>query len=456
MAEIATRHKRGGIYFDDFEPGQRFEHPLTRTVTQMDNMLFSNMTLNPQPLHIDRHFCEQETEWGQPLMNSLFTLGLMIGIQVADTTVGTTIANLGMTEVKFPHPLFEGDTVHCTTEVIGKREVEVAQGRRHRRIPSSRLQPGQQAGRRMPAAGVHHHAATLMRSLLFVPADSGRKLDKAMASGADAVIVDLEDSIAAENKSAARKNAVDFLRDAVQLAKRPRLLVRVNGLHTGLTDADLDAIVAARPDSIMLPKAEGGASVAHTDAKLTAREAIAGLPEGHIKIVAIATETAASLFLTGTYGGSSARLEGMTWGAEDLSADLGAEVNRDAVGRFLSPYLMARALCLAGAAVAHVAGDRYRRGRIPQHRRGPPRDRGSAARRLHRQDGDPSGAGAGDQRGVHADDGRGCQGARRGRRLRGASGHRHGRHRRHDVRPPASRTRPPVDRTGERCRGRLT
>ena len=93
-----------------------------RTVTQMDNMLFSNMTLNPQPLHIDRHFCEQETEWGQPLMNSLFTLGLMIGIQVTDMTVGTTIANLGMTDVKFPHPLFEGDTVHCTTEVLGKRE----------------------------------------------------------------------------------------------------------------------------------------------------------------------------------------------------------------------------------------------------------------------------------------------------------------------------------------------
>ncbi len=126
--QIAARHKRGGIYFDDFEAGQFFEHPLTRTVTQMDNMLFSNMTLNPQPLHIDRHFCEQETEWGQPLMNSLFTLGLMIGIQVADTTVGTTIANLGMTDVKFPHPLFEGDTVHCTTEVVGKRESKSRKG----------------------------------------------------------------------------------------------------------------------------------------------------------------------------------------------------------------------------------------------------------------------------------------------------------------------------------------
>jgi acyl dehydratase len=121
-AATAIRHKRGGLYFEDFVVGECVEHRYTRTVTQMDNMLFSNMTLNPQPLHIDRHFCEQETEWGQPLMNSLFTLGLMIGMSVSDLTVGTTIANLGMTEVKFPHPLFEGDTVHASTEIISKRE----------------------------------------------------------------------------------------------------------------------------------------------------------------------------------------------------------------------------------------------------------------------------------------------------------------------------------------------
>jgi acyl dehydratase len=124
----ATRSKRGGMYFEDFVIGKLYEHPLTRTVTQMDNMLFSNMTLNPQPLHIDRQFCAEETEWGQPLMNSLFTLGLMIGIQVSDMTVGTTIANLGMTEVKFPHPLFENDTVHGTTEIIGKRESQSRPG----------------------------------------------------------------------------------------------------------------------------------------------------------------------------------------------------------------------------------------------------------------------------------------------------------------------------------------
>jgi citrate lyase subunit beta / citryl-CoA lyase len=193
-----------------------------------------------------------------------------------------------------------------------------------------------------------------MRSLLFVPADGGRKLDKAMASGADAVIVDLEDSISPEAKSAARRSAADFLKTAGTVAKRPRLLVRVNGLDTGLIDDDLDAVVASRPDAIMLPKAEGGASVILADAKLAVREAIAGLPDGQIGIVAIATETAASLFAMGTYRSASARLLGLTWGAEDLSADLGGEANRDATGRFLDPYRLARALCLAGAAAAQV------------------------------------------------------------------------------------------------------
>ena len=122
MTEPLALHPRGGLYFEDFVEGSLFRHRLTRTVTGMDNMLFSNMTLNPQPLHIDAHFCATETEWGRPLMNSLFTLGLMIGISVNDTSVGTTIANLGMTDVRFPAPLFEGDTVAVTTEVVAKRE----------------------------------------------------------------------------------------------------------------------------------------------------------------------------------------------------------------------------------------------------------------------------------------------------------------------------------------------
>jgi citrate lyase subunit beta / citryl-CoA lyase len=193
-----------------------------------------------------------------------------------------------------------------------------------------------------------------MRSLLFVPADSAKKLDKAMTSGADALIVDLEDSVALDGKARARQSAAAFLKDALVAKPRPFLLVRVNGLTTGLADADLDAIAPAKPDAIMLPKAEGGASVVHADAKLAVREATNDLPDGHIKIVAIATETAAALFLAGTFAGASARLTGLTWGAEDLSAELGAQANRDAHGRFLDPYRLARVLCLAAASSAGV------------------------------------------------------------------------------------------------------
>ena len=111
-----------GLFFEDFEIGQIIDHQIRRTVTEMDNTLFSALTHNPQPLHIDRHYCETETEFGQPLMNSLFTLGLMIGISVNDTTLGTIIANLGMTDVRFPNPLFYGDTVHVVSKVVSKRE----------------------------------------------------------------------------------------------------------------------------------------------------------------------------------------------------------------------------------------------------------------------------------------------------------------------------------------------
>jgi citrate lyase subunit beta / citryl-CoA lyase len=193
-----------------------------------------------------------------------------------------------------------------------------------------------------------------MRSLLFVPADGGTKLDKAMASGADAIILDLEDSIAPERKAQARAAAFDFLKTATAAKQRPRLLVRINGLDTGMTDADLEAIVPGKPDAIVFPKAEGGSSVVHLDAKLTAREAIAGLPESGIKILAQAVESAAGLFLAGTFRDASARLIGMTWGPEDLSAELGAEANRDAAGQLTEPYRLARNMCLFGAAAAKL------------------------------------------------------------------------------------------------------
>lgn len=193
-----------------------------------------------------------------------------------------------------------------------------------------------------------------MRSLLFVPGDSARKLEKGMASGADALIIDLEDSVAPSAKTEARTVTAGFLREALDQAGRPRLLVRVNALDTGLTDADLDAVMTAGPDGIVLPKTVGGPDVTHLAAKLAVREAEYGLADGGTRILAIATETARGIFALGTLAGASHRLMGVTWGGEDLSADVGAETNRGPDGCYTEPYRLARSLALFAAAAAEA------------------------------------------------------------------------------------------------------
>ena len=192
-----------------------------------------------------------------------------------------------------------------------------------------------------------------MRSFLFVPADSERKLAKGPASGADGLILDLEDSVATDRKKIARDMALAYLRSADRAG--PKLYVRVNALDTGLTDDDLDLVMQAGPDGILLPKAVSGMDVQHLAAKLAVREAENGLPDGGTVIIAIATETAASLFSMGSYRGATHRLAGLTWGAEDLSADLGAETNRTPDGLLTDPYRMARVLTLFAASAAGVA-----------------------------------------------------------------------------------------------------
>jgi citrate lyase subunit beta/citryl-CoA lyase len=192
-----------------------------------------------------------------------------------------------------------------------------------------------------------------MRSLLFVPGDSEKKLEKGLSSGADALIIDLEDSVALAGKPAARAMSAAFLR--AQAGKGgPKLFVRINGLSTGLADADLDAVIAAGAEAIVLPKAEGGMSVQHLGAKIAVREAEADLPDGSVGILAIATETARGVFQLGQFAGASRRLLGLTWGGEDLSADIGAEANRLSDGSYADPYRLARALTLMGAAAAEV------------------------------------------------------------------------------------------------------
>lgn len=110
-----------GLYFEEFSVGQKFKHAIRRTVTEADNVFFSALTHNPAPLHIDEEYCRTHTEFGQRIVNSAFTLGLMVGISIGDTTLGTTVANLGWDEVRFPKPVFHGDTLHCESEVAELR-----------------------------------------------------------------------------------------------------------------------------------------------------------------------------------------------------------------------------------------------------------------------------------------------------------------------------------------------
>lgn len=178
-----------------------------------------------------------------------------------------------------------------------------------------------------------------MRSLLFVPADSEKKIPKALSSDADVVILDLEDSVALADKPKARGLAREILEGP---RGKTKLFVRVNALTSGLIEEDIAAVAAAKPDGLLLPKSESGADVKRLIA-------MARLP-----VVAIATETAASMFNLGTYGDCGPNLLGLTWGMEDLAAALGAQSNRDAEGRPTAPYELARTLCLIGARAASV------------------------------------------------------------------------------------------------------
>jgi citrate lyase subunit beta/citryl-CoA lyase len=189
-----------------------------------------------------------------------------------------------------------------------------------------------------------------MRSLLFVPADSQRKLARGLESGADALILDLEDSVAASNRGVARVLARDFL--AAHGPERIRRYVRINPLASGLALDDLAATVPGRPDGILLPKCLPE-DVRTADHYLSAFETAAGVSVGATRIIAIATETPAAVFALGAYAGVSARLEAITWGAEDLSAVIGGN-NRTIDGEYDGPYKLARSLCLLAASAAQV------------------------------------------------------------------------------------------------------
>ena len=184
-----------------------------------------------------------------------------------------------------------------------------------------------------------------LRSLLFVPGDRAERIEKALGCGADAVILDLEDSVSVDRKQAARDAAAAVLARPV----RPlAIFVRINPLDGGMAALDLAAVADGRPDGIVLPKAEGARSLADLDARLSA------LGDKAARILPIATETPAAMFRLGEYAGVTGRLVGITWGAEDLPAAIGAASAREADGSYTHPYQLARSLTLFAAAAAGV------------------------------------------------------------------------------------------------------
>jgi citrate lyase subunit beta/citryl-CoA lyase len=205
----------------------------------------------------------------------------------------------------------------------------------------------------MHSPGDDAEEASLMRSLLFVPGDSEKKLAKGFSSAADVVIVDLEDSVAPANKAAARKVAADFI-NGNRTRTNAAIYLRINDFSTGLTDDDLAALMPARPDGIMLPKSNSAADVQQLSTKLRVREAENGLPDGATKVIPIITETAAGLLAAGSYS-ANPRLSGLTWGAEDLSAAIGARVTRDEGGRYTDVFRLARSMTVLAASAAETA-----------------------------------------------------------------------------------------------------
>ncbi len=193
-----------------------------------------------------------------------------------------------------------------------------------------------------------------MRSLLFTPGDSERKLTKGLSSGADLLLIDLEDAVALDEKDAARALTAAFLKDAPRGDGTPPLYVRINDLGSGLAEADLDAIVPARPDGIMLPKALSGMDLRTLSQKLDRREKKFGVSPGSTAIMSLIIETPESLLNIISFQHCGSRVTAFTWGAEDLAASIGAKANRGEDGRYTTPFALARNLCLFAAAAAGV------------------------------------------------------------------------------------------------------
>ena len=191
-----------------------------------------------------------------------------------------------------------------------------------------------------------------LKSLLFVPGDSEKKLAKAASTGADALLLDLEDAVSQDRLPIARGLVLDYLKSHDRSSQQ--VWVRINPLNTQLSLPDLVAVMPGKPDGIVLPKPLNASDVLQLDHFLSALEQREGINAGHTRILPVATEVAGALFSLNTYAGCSARLAGLTWGAEDLATDIGATSNKNDNGEFDEAFVLARSLCLLAAAHAGV------------------------------------------------------------------------------------------------------
>ena len=347
-----------GLYLEELEVGRTFEHAIRRTVTEMDNTLFSCLTHNPQPLHIDHDFAAK-SEWGKPLFNSMFTLALMIGISVNDTTIGTTVGNLGMTDVKFPKPVFHGDTIHVTTEVLTLARDQVAARRRHRRVPAQGLQPARRAGGGMPPPGHDAQATESLRPHALAPVHSRRRREEArQGRGHRRRRADPRSGgrgqRAAQGGRAPDRRAL-HRGDARQARKSCDLRAHQRARYQPVGRTMWPASPAHCPTASCCPRRARARTCTRCPSPSTTRRKKPA-PKWDRRASSRSSPRRRSRCSSSTpTWRSSTRLDGVTWGAEDLSAVLGARTNREDDGRaWTSPYMLARDLCLFTAAAAEA------------------------------------------------------------------------------------------------------
>ena len=286
-----------GKYFEELEVGMRFSHQPGRTVTETDNLLFSTMSMNVQPLHVDAEFAKN-SQFGQILVNSMFTLATVIGLSVGETTLGTTVGNLGFDETRFPNPVFIGDTIYSQHRGQGEARVEepARVGHRHLRTPGD--QPARRTGLHLSAERHDHFevlpgfvVSRVRRCAHFVPGANEKMLGKSMATAADALVLDLEDAVTPENKDEARGIICGWLAD-VDFGRQERM-VRINPVDTPWFRADVEATMVNPPDSYLVPKLHSAGEVRMIDRIIGDLERQHGHPVGGVKLVLLATETPA-------------------------------------------------------------------------------------------------------------------------------------------------------------------